>query len=138
MFAAHISMAQLCGAQPFPGLGATPAPDNHPTTKPGGLVTGKSFEAGTTQGTWTLLIFLPHLWRNGFCLTRCNRPTSALCTWMESHKKKSPRRQIKVGAQNRVWDEKLFFPRTNKTSSLSSKASVGKRAGCAGQVVLTP
>lgn len=57
---------------------------------------------------------------------------------MGGHKKKSPRRQIKVGAQNLAWDEKLFLSRANKTSALSFEASARQESVGCGDVTWNP
>lgn len=122
------STAPIGVAQPFPDLRN---PDSWKSARhqARGLVTGNSLEAKQAQGTWTLLMVRPHLQRNAYCLTRCNRYTSTLPTRMGGQKKKSPRRQIKVGAQILVWDEKLFLSRTNKISGLTFEASMTQSVG---------
>lgn len=108
-----IGGAPVSTAQPFTGPGA-PAPANHPTTKPGVWLQGRALKQNKLERCG-LLIFLPRLWNNGYCLTRCSGYTSALHTQVgRSEKEISPRRVIKVGAQNHVWDKKLFLCRTNK------------------------
>lgn len=62
----------------------------------------------------------------------------ALAGRMGGQEKKSPRRQIRAGAQNLVWDEELSFSRTNKTSSLAIEASVREKAWGVGMLCLTP